>query len=414
MTFPPRPLLVNSDGEYDSCGFPSSNNCRSADKKRASAIELNYEQLDGSLLHKLKFFDTRHKRRNYVNGVASIPNVGKKSKIEYQAVMNWAAADTDQTTILALNKEKNEAIGQYIAGGRGGQFDTKSLVLEQRVDFGNDVYASISGRYDDNQNDRFKDYKTYRGTLAWVVNDDLRLHTSAGTGVKNPQVSELYGWSSDWVANPDLLPETSKSWDFGVEFHPGLADLTVDLTYFNNEVTNLIGNACGANCDNLKIDGTPDTSDDISKSVNNPGVSTIKGWELSAFGRIADTYDVTASATFLKGFDSNNKELIRRPSQILTLNFSREFTNSGKLGTINMNLQHIGNQLDYTSWPNVGDLPEYTLVNLAATLNLNSNLELNRVRSITCSTRITVKYAVTTSPAKRYWLGLRYSLLKVS
>ena len=363
-------LLVNSDGEYDNCGFPSSNNCRSADKKRASAIELNYEQLDGSLLHKLKFFDTRHKRRNYIKGVASTPNVGKKSKIEYQAVMSWLAADTDQTTILAVNKEKNEAVGQYVAGGRGGKFDTKSLVLEQRVDFGNDVYASISGRYDDNQNDQFKDYKTYRGTLAWVVNDDLRLHTSAGTGAKNPQVSELYGWSSDWIANPDLKPETSKSWDLGAEFRPGLADLTVDLTYFNNKVTNLIGSACGANCD----DG--DWTTNISKSINNSGVSTIKGWELSALGRIADTYNVTASATFLKGFNSAGKELLRRPSQILSLNVSREITHSGKPGSMNLNIQYVGKQLDYTTWPNVADLPAYTLVNFGATLNLKSNLEL--------------------------------------
>ena len=373
-------LLVNYDGEYDGCEFSTSNNCRGDDKKRAVGIELNYDQLDGNLTHKVKFFNTHHKRHDYAYFSDSSNNttsskVGKKSKIEYQAVMNWGALDADQTTIFALNKEKNEAKGQYVAGGDGGIFDTKSFALEQRVDFGNNIFASLSARYDDNKNNQFKDYKTYRGTLAWVVNDDLRLHTSAGTGVKNPQVSELYGWSSDWVANPDLKPETSKSWDLGAEFRPGLADLTIDLTYFANKVTDLITSECGANCEN-NSGNSPDYSDDISKSVNGPGVSTIRGWELSVLGIIADTYDVTASATFLKGFDSKGKELLRRPSQILSLNVSREFTHSGNSGSINMNIQHVGNQLDNTTWPNVADLPEYTLVNLAATLKLNSNLEL--------------------------------------
>ena len=367
-------LLVNFDGDYDNCS--GSNDCLSEDKKRASSIQMNYEQLDGSLVHSVKLFDTRHKRINFIRGVRSIPNVGKKSKVEYQAVLDWEAGDTNQTTIIALNKEKNEAIGQYIAGGRGGKFDTKSFVLEQRMDFGNDIFASLSGRYDDNAGDEFKDFKTYRGTLAWVVNDDLRIHTSAGTGVKNPQVSELYGWSNDWVANPDLKPETSRSWDLGAEFRPGLSDLTFDLTYFNNKVTNLIEPTCGANCDDNDPTDPTTYFNDISKSINNPGESRIKGWELSILGSLADRYDVTASATFLKGFKSTGEELIRRPSQIASLNISREFTYSGKSGSINLNMQHVGNQLDYTTWPNVGDVPEYTLVNLGANLNLNSNLEL--------------------------------------
>ena len=129
--------------------------------------------------------------------------------------------------------------------------------------------------------------------------------------------------------------------------------------------------ACVRICD----DDNPGTN--VYKSVNNSGVSTIKGWELSVLGKVADTYDVTASATSLKGFNSKGEELIRRPSQILTLNVGREFTYSGKSGSMNVNIQHIGNQLDWKSdYSGYQDLPKYTLVNLGATLNLNSNLEL--------------------------------------
>ena len=374
-------LLVNYDGEYDGCGFPASNNCRSKDKKRASSIEVNYEQLDSNITHMIKLFGTRHKRNEFIKGVRGVPKVGRKSKIEYQAVVDWEIHDTNQTTVVALNKEKNEAIGQYVAGGRGGQFDTKSLVLEQRADLGNDIFASLSGRYDDNAGDEFENYRTYRGTLAWVVDDDLRIHTSAGTGVKNPQVSELFGWSSDWVANPNLKPETSRSWDLGAEFRLGLADLTFDLTYFNNKVTNLIEPTCGRNCEDNDPSDRTTFFNDISKSVNNPGESITKGWELSVIGSLVDTYEVSASATLSEGFKSTGSELIRRPSEILSLNISREFANSGKSGLMNFNIQYVGNQSDwngcYDDLPKCyKDLPEYTLVNLGATLNLNSNLEL--------------------------------------
>ena len=363
-------LLLNFDGDYDGCG---SNDCRAKYDKKAIGIEMNYKQPDSGLVHKVKLFNTHHKKYDFTYG----PNRGKKSKIEYQALIDWDARDTDQTTILALNTEKNEA--SWSAERKGRKFKTKSMVLEQRVDFGNDLFASLSARYDDNTDNHFKDYKTYRGTMAWVVNEKLRLHSSAGTGVKNPTVYELYGFRGDWVANPDLKPETSKSWDLGAEFRPNLADLTVDLTYFNNKVTNLIDPKCAENCFGQPgyVQGQPS----ISKSINNPGVSTIKGWELSVLGRLADTYDVTASATFLKGFDSVGKELVRRPSQILSLNISREFTQFGRSGSFNLNIQHVGNQSDSDYPPPTYqriavELPKYTLVNLGATLNLKSNLEL--------------------------------------
>ncbi len=403
-------LFVNFDGDYDACGYEDAslnfapiNDCRGVDKKRASSIEMNYEQLDGSLVHSVNLFDTRHKRSDFEKGVRGAPRVGRKSKIEYQAVMNWLVADANQTTILALNKEKNETLGR-------DDIETKSIVLEQRVDFGNDVYASLSGRYDDNKDDQFKDYKTYRGTLAWLINDDLRFHTSTGTGVKNPTFSELYGWGGDWVANPDLTPETSKSWDIGAEFLSGLTDLTFDLTYFNNEVTNLIGSTCGENCDD------DDNSNDVRKSVNASGVSIIKGWELSVLGRLADKYDITASATFLKGLDSRQKELRRRPSQILSLNISREFTHSGKSGSINMNFQHVGNQSYASRWmqvdgewiPELADLPEYTLVNLGATLNLNSNLELTGKIDNLFNKKYSEVYGYN-KPGRTIQIGLQYT-----
>ena len=365
-------LLLNFDGDYDGCSWPSSNDCKGRDKKRAIGVEMNYEQLDGDLVHTFKVNKVRHERREIIKGVpeSGSPKLGKKSKIEYQASVNWNAGDTNQTTILAVNEEKNKATGPYVAGGKGGKFDTKSLVLEQRIDFGNDVFASLSARYDDNKNDQFKNYKTYRGTLAWVINESARIHTSAGTGVKNPTVSELFGWSTDWIANPELEPETSKSWDLGVEYRPAFADLTVDATYFVNKVTKLISSTCGANCDDN------DYFNNISKSINNTGVSTIKGWELSLLGSVADNYDVSASATFLRGFDPNGKELIRRPSQIMSLNVSSENIYFGKPATSNLNIQHVGKQLDFTTWPSVGDLPEYTLVNVGTHVELNSDLEL--------------------------------------
>ena len=130
----------------------------------------------------------------------------------------------------------------------------------------------------------FQSKSTYRGTVAWIPNDHIRIHSSFGTGIKFPTISEIYGYSDTWNPNLALIPETSKGWDLGLETGLGSTDLTLDVTYYNNEITNLI-------------------SGDFVNSIstNLPGVSTTKGWEFSLHGTLKE-YEVSAHLAFTRGF----------------------------------------------------------------------------------------------------------------
>ncbi len=363
-------LLVNNDSDYDNCGWPSSDNCQAEDRKRAFGITFALAQLDGELDHQFRMSSTRHRRTDYINGVLDPPRIGKKSKFDYQVAWQFAVGTIDQTVIFAVEKERNEAVGRWIGSGQGGNFKTTSYSFEKQLDFENDVFVTVSARHDDNKGGQFKDRNTYRGALAWLINERVRLHMSSGTGAKNPTVSELYGSTGEWEENPNLLPETSKGWDLGAEFQLRSMNLTMDVTYFNNRITNLIDRECVRNCtDN-------DYTNDVYRSINLRGVSTTKGWEFSAHGTVANHYEVTAAATFLSAFDSTGLELTRRPSQIASINVSRDLTLFDRSGSVNVNVRHSGKQVDLVPWPTRGDLAKFTLVSVGTDLQLNPNLDL--------------------------------------
>src|SRR5262249_21924508 len=71
-----------------------------------------------------------------------------------------------------------------------------------------------------------------RGTSAssWT-----KLRGSAGTGIKPPTGFELA-----FTDNPDLKPERSRSFDFGIEQAFGGTALVADVTWFHNRYDDLI------------------------------------------------------------------------------------------------------------------------------------------------------------------------------
>ena len=226
------------------------------------------------------------------------------------------------------------------------------------------MILSVSARRDDNRKNTFRSRNTYRATAAWIPNDQVRFHGSYGTGVKNPTTAEIFGSGGTWEPNPDLIPETSKGWDVGVEKEIDTLGLTLDATYFNNEITNLIA-------DEL----VPET-DGYRRSYNQASVSTIKGWELSAKGLVGENYEVSGHVTISKGFDATGQELVRRPSQIASLNIYRQSQFWGRSGGLNLNIQHTGTQTDGYSKETYIDLGSFTVIDLNGSLQMTPQMQL--------------------------------------
>lgn len=93
-------------------------------------------------------------------------------------------------------------------------------------------------RHDDY--DQFGNATTWKAGAAHLFEGSgTKLRINYGTGFAAPR--PIYVQGGPWyTANPDLLPEESEGWDFGIDqsFGNGLA--VASLTYFTNDFTNLL------------------------------------------------------------------------------------------------------------------------------------------------------------------------------
>ena len=366
-------IRIQSDSEYDSCGFPSSNDCVGKDRKTVLGTTLNFDQGDDYINHQLKFSKSRHVRNDFKDGTRTTTSAGETDKVVYQGTLNLQTTGADHSTTFAVERETSKVDSNSLSNPTGGTLKLQSYILEHRANLQDSLILSVSTRRDDNRRNNFRSRNTYRATAAWIPNDQVRIHGSYGTGVKNPTTSEIFGWTNSWEPNPDLIPETSKGWDVGVEKEIDALGLTLDATYFNNKITNLIWiYDCVSGCDF----GDPDLDGpSVYKANNRPGVSTIKGWELSAKGHVSENYEVSGHVTVSKGFDADGQELVRRPSQIASLNIYRQSQFWGRKGGLNLNIQHTGTQTDGYSG-NYVDLGKYSVVDLSGSLQLTPQMQL--------------------------------------
>jgi vitamin B12 transporter len=113
---------------------------------------------------------------------------------------------------------------------------TKSFFFEQQFRFFDRIFLTGGVRIDDSS--AFGTHTTPRGSAAFLIKETgTRIRGSAGSGFRAPTLNELFfpGFS-----NPDLQPETSFSWDVGVDQTFWRERIRLGLTVFYNKFDNLI------------------------------------------------------------------------------------------------------------------------------------------------------------------------------
>ncbi len=99
------------------------------------------------------------------------------------------------------------------------------------------VALSAGFRTDDNE--RFGTFETWRLGAGWDVASGTRLRASWGTAFKEPTFLENF--STGFVTgNPDLDPETSESWEVGVERTLAGGAVVLEATWFDQAFEDLI------------------------------------------------------------------------------------------------------------------------------------------------------------------------------
>ena len=162
------------------------------------------------------------------------PGTFQTSRNEVEALSHFHLGKWSTSTFgVEWREEQADVQG---TNGFGPFSRTWSGFFQQQFRFFDRLFMAAGVRVEDNNN--FGRSTTERGSLAYVVKEwGSRLHGSAGSGFRAPTFNELFfpGFS-----NPNLTPETSFSWDVGVDQKLWGNRITLGFTYFDTKFTNLI------------------------------------------------------------------------------------------------------------------------------------------------------------------------------
>ena len=371
------------DSESFVTGLPTDADNKTDTVQNYGRIQAKLSLFNGQWEHILGSSITSTDNENFSAGIATSSTEGKKYKFDYQTnffLETPGPLNAFHTFTFAIDHEKEEFTQRGTASFFGDpnqdlELDTTSLVGEYRITIAENLSLSGSIRHDNNSD--FDNAMTHRVTAAYLFPETgTRLHSSYGTGVKNPGFTERFGFftsqTSTFVGNPDLKPEQSKGWDIGIEQSLFDDKVTIGLIYFNEELKDEIN---GFFFDPVTF---------ISTAVNRDGVSERQGLELSGQASLSDGLTLSANytyldATFPDAITGIQVTEIRRAEHMFNANLNYGFLDNK--ANINLNINYNGEQDDFFFQPPFFTqvrvtLDSFTLVSLSGSYQINQHISL--------------------------------------
>ena len=214
---------------------------------------------------------------------------GSRIKVDWQGNIRLAA---DQSLVLGAEHQRDEMTVPLSASTT---IDSGYTELQSNI--ADAFFNTLSVRYDDN--DRFGGKVTYRVAPAYVIQETgTKFKASVGTGFKAPTLSQMFQNfpDFDFFANPNLKPESSVGYDVGVEQAVLNDSVRFGVTYFRNNIKNLI-----------------DDNADFTTYVN-VGRAVTQGAESFVSYQPLKELSVRLDYTFTQAMDDVlHEELLRRP-----------------------------------------------------------------------------------------------------
>jgi vitamin B12 transporter len=207
---------------------------------------------------------------------------------------------------LGLSWRDEEAEATSLPGGSestttAGGFAEAVWSPSERLDLTGTV------RYDDHS--EFGGYTTGRLAFAFRPAAGTVLRGAVGTGYRPPSIGELFDDFGFFVGNPDLDPETSTSFELGIDQVWGNGAV-VSATVFESRIDDLI----------TFVSGSPSTL------ANVPGESRIRGIELSGRVPLGSVFTGYGAFTFLDAEDASGDPLPRVPERDLLIGLEAAVT----------------------------------------------------------------------------------------
>ena len=206
---------------------------------------------------------------------------------------------------------------------------------------------------------RFDDYSAFdskttgKAGLKQFIYEDIYLSSNYGTGYNAPSLYQLYAPSfPDFftglpipVGNESLDPEETKTVDVSV------GNDEVTLTYFHNEIKNLIAYDFALGYQNVS------------------GTSKIKGVEISYKDDFFDLFSLNANYTYLDAKNANGEFLKSRPKHQLDGNLFYYVNEDLNIG---LNAQYIGERYDEDDRKGA-QTGKYSVFNTVVNYSINKN-----------------------------------------
>ena len=375
---------VYSRGRNDFDGFPPPNFTFADDREHGVTEDLvgyagaNLALLDGRFTNRAAFAYTQTHRKNF-DPDQSVTDVtfgafGRNRRFEYQGA--FAITPAWKTVFGAETEHSN------MRSASPSSFDPTPAGIERSADL-TGVYANLTGDVLNNltlsagvRHDHHSDFGGHtvgQASAAWRLNDgNTILRASWGQGFKAPS---LYQLGSEY-GNPNLAPESSHSWDTGIEQRLFDGRVMLSAAYFNRKTKNQIDFfSCNSPLDDalcIGAGGLPRFG-----FYANTARTKAHGVELNAQADVTDALTVTANYTWtdarndVEGSRNFDKRLARRPAR--EANAEASYRWPTRLETA-VAVHYAGDRFDDAANRNV--LKGYVLWDLRASYPLNETVEV--------------------------------------
>ena len=375
---------VYSHGRNDFDGFPPPDYTFSDTREFGVTDDLvgyvgaNLSLFDGRFTNRVAYAYTSTERK-LLNPDQDVTDVtfrssGRNQRFEYQGT--FAITPTWKTTFGA------ETERSWMRSASPSDFDPDPAAIRRSADI-TGLYAQLVGDLapgltlsggvrHDHQGD-FGDHTVGQASVAWRVNDGKTiLRASWGQGFKAPS---LYQLGSEY-GNPNLAPESSHSWDTGIEHRLFDGRVVLSAAYFERKTR-----------DQIDFFSCPSvTSDPLCVGAGglprfgyyvNTARTKAHGVELNAQANVTDALTITANYSWtdarndVAGDANFDKLLARRPAREGSAEVAYRWP--VKLQTA-VAVHYAGDRYDDAA--NLERLKGYVLWDLCASYPINEELEV--------------------------------------
>ncbi len=348
---------------------------------RYGFLGADYDMLDGRWTHSLSVQGVDAERNNRSNFARTGGDKGSRVKASYATTFRLEAGALTHKFTGAYDYEREtfqntNPPGAFAADTTRRAVRNDGFVGQYDMTVGEVAGVGAAIRHD--RNDLFSDATTYRLQGFYRVNDTLRLRAAAGSGIKNPSQTELFGFNASafpFVGNPDLKPERSEGWEVGSDLTLAEGRLRLGATWFDSRLKNEIFDVFGAPVALCKRQGFP-VPTSCSTSGNRATTSTQRGVELFANARLSDAFSVDGAYTHLTARENHVKE-IRRPPTTASANLTWRAPDTRGSATLTVRYNGGMTDSDFSAFPaRTVMLKAFTLVNLAGSWNATPHIEV--------------------------------------